>query len=65
MRFKGTAVHHFLYLVSGSAHLSTGDIATTGDLIRIDKGFDLAVFAKEDCDLVEIEVIEDPAKSGK
>ena len=48
---------YFIYFASGTATLSNGNTAKTGDLIRIENGSDVTFHAQERCDVVEIEVL--------
>ncbi|MBK0403373.1 HutD family protein [Adhaeribacter sp. BT258] len=47
---------YFLYFASGTATLSNGITANTGDLIRLENGTTVDVHALEHCDLIAIEV---------
>lgn len=54
--FTAKTTYYFLYFVSGTATLSNGYIAKTGDLIQIERGSFATIHAQTRCDLVEIEV---------
>jgi environmental stress-induced protein Ves len=54
--FIATTDHYFIYLASGTATLSNGSMVEAGDLLRIGKGQELSMCAREVCDLVVIEV---------
>lgn len=54
--FTATTDYYFVFLASGTAALSTGSTARTGDLLRIGKETALSLQAQEPCDLVIIEV---------
>jgi environmental stress-induced protein Ves len=48
---------YFIYFASGTATLSNGNTAKTGDLIRIENGSDVNIHAQENCDVIEIVVL--------
>jgi uncharacterized protein len=52
--------YYFLYLASGKATLSNGNTANAKDLLWIEKGTDVTVYAQEPCDIIEIEVFVYP-----
>jgi environmental stress-induced protein Ves len=54
--FIATTDHYFLYLASGTATLSNGNIAQAGDLLRMERESGLTIHTQNVCDLVVIEV---------
>jgi environmental stress-induced protein Ves len=54
--FAAKTTWYFLYFASGTATLSNGNTAKTGDLIRVGNGSEVYIHAQERCDVVEIEV---------
>ena len=57
MVFTAKSAYYFLYLASGTAALSIGNTAKTGDLLRIENGSEVKTQALAPCDVVEIEVV--------
>jgi len=55
--FIATTDHYFLYLASGTATLSNGNMAIGGDLLWIGRDSELSMHAQNVCDLVVIEVL--------
>ncbi|RYE59365.1 MAG: hypothetical protein EOP48_01135 [Sphingobacteriales bacterium] len=55
--FRAETAFYFLYLASGTATLSNGNTAKSGDLIWVEKGEEVGVEAVEVCDLVEVRVV--------
>lgn len=54
--FTAATEFYFIYLASGTAAVSNGDIAKAGDLLWIQYKTDVTIHAEEPCELVLIEV---------
>jgi uncharacterized protein len=61
--FAAKTGFYYIYVASGTAALSDGDIVRTGDLISIAENSGVTIRTKEPCNLIEIEVSlpENPA----
>ncbi len=57
MVFAAKTPFYFLYFASGTATLSNGNTANTGDLILIEDLTKVVINALECCNVIEIEVL--------